>query len=225
MALSAVPSKVLKSFIGLEETEPIVRSTPTVSKYQSRSHVDQLVTMRRSKVNPLLTTFQSKSGPNSTITVPRNLSATCVSRASMCSITEDIQHKPPPSSQGNKNCSDVALRRKGAMKKPYSPWRTTVEIDDTSTEKEHAPLRRAFSADVLQNSLSPYNPDKPLIKNFPLKKLSQMSHLARARSIKTTIGPLTKEVCEQLNILVESDNHNKVALYITIITLNGVKNV
>lgn len=204
MALSAVPSKVLKSFIGLEEPEPIVRSTPTVSKYQPRSNIDQLVTMCQSKADPLPTTFQSKSDLNSTITIPRNSSATCVFRSSMCSITENIQYEPPPS----QTCSDMALKRTNAMKKPYSPWRTTVEIDDTSAvQKERTPLRRAFSADVLQSSLSPYNPDKPL---FPLKK-SQMSHLARARSIKTTIGPLTKEVCEQLNILVEPDNNDKVS--------------
>ena len=205
MALPAVPSKVLKSFISLEEPEPIVRSTPTISKYQPRSHVEQLVIMPRSKANPLLTTFQSKSNANSVITMPRNSSATCTSRASMCSIAED-NHNKPLSSQANKNSSVVALRRKVAMKRPYSPWRTTIEIDDTSTvQKEHAPLCRAVSDNIIP---SPYNPDKPLIKFPPIK--SQMTHLARARSIKTTVGPLTEEVCKQLNILVESDNHNKV---------------
>ena len=209
MALSSVPSKVLKSFIGLEEPEPIVRSTPTVSKYQPQSNIDQPVTMRQSKANPVLTTFQSKGDSNSSITMPRNSGATCVS-ASMCSITENIHYKSPLS----QTCSDMALvlRRKGAIKKPYSPRKTIaiIEIDDgTAVEKERLLLRRA-SADMLQSSLSPYNPDKPLIENFPLKK-SQMSHLARARSIKTTIGPLTKEVCEQLNILVESDNNDKVS--------------
>ena len=203
--LSALPSKVLKSFIGLEEPEPIVRSTPTVSKYRPRSNIDQLVTMRR----PVLTTSQSMNDPNSTITMPCNSSATCVSRASMCSVTENLQYKSPPL-QVKKTYSDMGLMRRGAMRKPYSPWRTTIEIDDaTAVQKEHTPLRRASSVDILQgSSLSAYNPDKPLM-NFPLKK-SQMSHLARARSIKTTIGPLTKEVCEQLNILVESDNDNKV---------------
>ena len=71
--------------------------------------------------------------------------------------------------------------------------------------KEIHPLHQVHSADVLQKFLSPYNPDKPLIKNFPLKK-SEMLHLACVRSIKTTIRPLTKEVCEQLNIVVESED-------------------
>ena len=245
-----MPSKVLKSFIGLEESEsePFVRSCPAISKYQSQSHtirqavtmcrskpdqleepasvvrsspvpskyqqqsrVGQAATMVRSKANQPLPISQSTIDLNSLITLPQNPSAVTGSRASVVplfSISED-QHDEhnSPSAQDSNNCSDMILRRKGAMKRHYSPWRTTIEIDTNVLHKEIYPLRRTHSADVVpQNTLTPYNPDKPLIKNFPLKK-SEIPHLARALSIKTTIGPLTKEVCEQLNIVVESGDH------------------
>jgi len=126
----------------------------------------------------------------------------------MWSISEDLDDQYEPSStQINVNNLDAVLKRKGAMKKSYSPWRSTaIEIGTITIQKECNPLRRAYSAEVLPSTLSPYNPSKPLIKDFPLKKY-QISHLARARSIKTTIGPLTKEVCEHLNITVNLDDH------------------
>ena len=238
MAELPSPSEVLKTFIGLEETTyaTIARSTPTISKYQHRSYIKQLVTLPESKCDPSLalqnsvitmprstptiskyqhrsyinqldTLPESKCDPslaqqNLVITMPRNLSSSIVSRSSMCSISDN------KSLQADANCSDLALKRKNAMKKPYSPWRSTIEIDDTTkVQKKNVPLWRAFSASVLQNSVFPYNPDNPLLKKLQLKK-SHVSHLVRARSIKTTIGPLTKEVCEQLNILVKSDNHS-----------------
>ena len=181
MAQPPMPSKVLKTFIGSEEPTTIARSAPPVSKYQNH-------TLPQSKCN--LSLAQQKNDLNSMITMPRNLSTTSISRASLQTNT------------------DLALKRKNAMKKPYSPWRSTVGIDDTTiVQKKSTLMRRAFSTGVLQSSVFPYNPDNPLLNKFPLKK-SDTTHLARARSIKTRIGPLTKEVCEQLNILLESDNHS-----------------
>ena len=198
MAQPPMPSKVLKTFIGSEEPTTIARSAPPVSKYPN-------CTLPQSKRN--LSLAQQKNDLNSMITMPRNLSTTSISGASVCSILVDN------SLQTNTNCSDLALKRKNAMKKPYSPWRSTVGIDDTTIVQNKSTLmRRAFSTGVLQSSVFPYNPDSPLLKKFPLKK-SDMTHLARARSIKTRIGPLTKEVCEQLNILLDSENHSsKVAI-------------
>ena len=243
MAFPAVPSKVLKSFIGLEESEVIVQSPPAVSKCQPQSHTvrqavtmcrsnsDQLeeqtsivrsspimskyqpqpqighaVTMDRPKANRSLLISQSALDLNSSIMMPQQPSVGAGYRASFTSlltISED-QHDEhtPPSVQGNNNCSDMALKRKGAMKRHCSSSRTSSEIN---TNIMHKALRRVYSADVLQISSSPYNPDKPLMKDFPLKK-PEISHLARVRSIKTTIGPLTKEVCDQLNIVVESED-------------------
>ena len=243
MAFPAVPSKVLKSFIGLEESEvivqsppavskcqlqsrtvrqavtmcrsnsdqleertSIVRSSPIMSKYQPRPQIGQAVTMDQRKANRSLPISQSAIDLNSSI-MPQQSSVGAGYRESFTSlltISED-QHDEhtPPSVQGNNNCSDMALRRKGAMKRHYSSSRTSSGINTNIIHKDNYPLRRVISADVLQISSSPYNPDKPLMKDFPLKK-PEISHLARMRSIKTTIGPLTKEVCEQLNIVVES---------------------
>lgn len=245
MAFPAVPSKVLKSFIGLEESEVIVqsppavskcqpqsrtvrqavtmcrsnsdqleertsifRSSPIMSKYQPRPQIGEAVTMDRPKANRSLPISQSAIDLNSSIIMPQQPSVGAGSRASFTSlltISED-QHDEhtPPSVQGNNNCSDMALRRKGAMKRHCSSSRTSSEINTSMMRKDNYPLRRVKSDDILQIFSSPYNPNKPLMKDFPLKKL-EISHLARVRSIKTTIGPLTKEVCEQLNIVVESE--------------------
>lgn len=202
-------AKVLKSFIGSEEPEPIARSNPAVSKYPSRSKVDQLATMPRDqpKAHPPITKSQSAFNIDSSMTLPHNLGVASGSLASvgrMSSISED-QHDnslPSSSSQDNLNNPAAIFRRKGAMKKPNSSWRSTFDGTTAEEQEERYPLRRTTS-DIPQDSLSPYNPDKPLIKRFPLKKNPQVS---RARSIKTTIGPLTKEVCEQLDIQVELDD-------------------
>lgn len=212
-------SKVLKGFIDLEDPEPIARSTPETSKYpQHQSRVGQLITMRRSNVNhPLITMAQSRVEPSS-VTMPRDLSAESSFKNSigpMLSVLEDQDDsRSPPSSQVNMNCSYQAFKRRGAMRKPFSPWRNTFE-GAVREQKERYPLRRAFSADIAQSTLAPYNPSRPLINKFPLKK-PEIVHLARARSIKTTIGPLTKEVCEQLNLQVELDNHSTKVIHVTV---------
>ena len=197
-----VPSKVLRFFIGLDEPKPIVRSYQLTTKYPTkypRESCDRLVTtMHQSNTNPSPKMSQSQVGPSS-VTMGRNPNATTSSGASVVPI-DDI---PSPSLEKVRNLSDVGLQRKGAMKRCYSPWRVTIEVDETTIKQEHHPLRRAHSADVLQNEIFPYNPDTPLIANYRIKK-PEISHLARTKSIKAIIGPLTKEVCDQLNIAVES---------------------
>ena len=197
-----VPSKVLRFFIGLDESKPIFRSyqltTNYPTKYPKKSYDRLVTTMPRSNTDPSPEMWQSQIGPSSD-TMGRNPNATTSSGASVVPI-DDI---PSPSLEKVRNFSAVGLQRKGAMKRCYSPWRVTIEVDETTIKQEHHPLRRAHSADVLQNEISPYNPDTPLIANYRLKK-PEISHLTRTKSIKTIIGPLTKEVCERLNIAVES---------------------
>ena len=190
MAFPAV--KVLKSFIGLEESEltvqlplevskcqsqshtvrqavtmcqsnsdklekktSIVRPSPlNLSKYQPQPQIGQAVTMGQPKANPSLPKSQSPIALNSLITMTRQPSVGAGSKASFTSLLstsedQDDKHKPP-SVQGNDNCSDMALRRKNAMKRHYSSWRTSSDVNMNIMHKEIHSLHQVHSADVLQ---------------------------------------------------------------------------
>lgn len=218
-----VPSKVLKHFIGLEEPKPIniVRATPAVSKYQPQLQVEKSVTMRQPNSDRQLRTPDKNS-----TTMPRNQNATSNYRASvatMGSISEDSDDQnesPQLSSPRVSICSETAFRRKGAMRKSSSPC---IDIDTITEHKGHHPLRRAVSAGVLLKEFAPYDPGNPLIVNYPLKD-HQISRMTHARSVKSKIGPLTKEVCDQLSIKLEPDDHSTKVNRVRICLVSKLKN-
>ena len=76
-------------------------------------------------------------------------------------------------------------------------------VDD---EKPRPRLTRAYSLDSPLSLPRAYNPKEPLTNFPPKKSFSSRDKLVRVKSIKTTIGPLTKEVCEKLNMSLRLDH-------------------
>ena len=184
---SPAPSEMLKNFIDSDEIEVPRRLPPRVSKYVPRSNVVEAVTTVHDHhpIRPVaLSTDSSSRG----------------SMLSMKSISEDKEddgQSSPPSSSS----TDTPLKRKRAI---YRKWQThtLIEVSDVKPKVE---LSRAYSLDSPLRIPHAYNPNEPLT-NFPAKKSFSPHGLVRVRSIKATIGPLTKEVCEKLNMSLQLDH-------------------
>jgi len=181
---SPAPSEMLKSFIDCDEVVVPRKPPPHVSKYIPRSDIvdsEAVTTMHHQPIRP--TTVSSSSSSRG-------------SMVSVGSISEDKEDDKESSSSS----TDIPFKRKRAIYRK-SQTQTIIEVPD---DKPKAKLSRAYSLDSPLGVPHAYNPNEPLT-NFPPKKSSSRS-LARVRSIKATIGPLTKEVCEKLNMSLQLDH-------------------
>jgi len=179
---SPAPSEMLKSFIDCDEIQVPRRPAPHISKYVPRSNVVEAVaTIRHQPTRPIA------------------LSSSSSSRGSMVSMRSISEDKEDDGKSFLPSSIDIPLKRKRAIyRKSHTQAVLEVPVDELKTK-----LSRAYSLDSPLRIPHVYNPNEPLT-NFPQKKSS--SHdLVRVRSIKATIGPLTKEVCEKLNISFELD--------------------
>jgi len=178
---SPAPSEMLKSFIDCDEVEVPRKPPPHVSKYVPRSNVEAVTTMCHQPIRP--TTVSSSSSSRG-------------SMVSMKSISEDKEDDE----ESSPSSTDIPLKRKRAIYRK-SQTQTIIEVPD---DKPKLKLSRAYSLDSPLRIPHAYNPNEPLT-NFPPKKSSPRG-LVRVRSIKATIGPLTKEVCEKLNMSLQLDH-------------------
>ncbi|XP_065917806.1 phosphatidylinositol 4,5-bisphosphate 3-kinase catalytic subunit gamma isoform-like isoform X3 [Dysidea avara] len=173
---SPVPSAMLKSFIDSDELE--ASNVPHSSVYVSISNgVEAVATMPRQPIRSIA------------------LSSASSSQGSMIStISEDKEDDGQPSL-----LSSTPLKRKKAIYRK-SQTQTRLEVDDKPKANT---LFRAYSMDSVAVP-NAYSPNVPLT-NFPTKKPLFSHGLVSAKSIKTCIGPLTKKVCEKLNMSLQLD--------------------
>ena len=133
-----------------------------------------------------------KQNINALVTLPRGLQSSSLS--SFQSVT--FEEPEPP-------------------KKILSSLSRKPNIRKTSTNSMHQrknPVLKKSQSASLDGMPNAYNPNEPLTK-IPIKQQTFTNHLqsadsyfTRTKSIKSTIGPLTKEVCEKLNILWENND-------------------
>ena len=138
------------------------------------------------------------------------------------------------SQDGRQNINALVTLPRGLQSSSLSSLQSTITEESELPKKNHSsfsrkgPIRRTSTNNihhtnnpVLMESPSPplddgmpipYNPNKPLTK-IPIKQQIFTNHLqstdnyfTRSKSIKATIGPLTKEVCGKLNISWEDSD-------------------
>jgi len=181
-ASPAVPSEMLKSFIDSDELQESRNSPSNGLKSVSNSKVVEAVTtLCRQPMRP--TTLSSASSSRGSMILP---------------ISEDGEdgRQPSPSSR-------ITLKNKLKKAIIFRKSQTQAKMELDNNFKTN--LYRAYSMDSPLNTLHAYNPNVPLT-NFPSKKSFSSRGLVSVRSVKTNIGPLTKNVCEKLNMSLELDN-------------------
>jgi len=181
----AVPSEMLKSFIDSDELEESRNSSSNAKL------VKAVTTLCRQPMRP--TTLSSSSSSKRSIILP---------------ISEDKEDDRQPSPR-----SSIPLKNKLKPSFIFRKSRTQAVMELDNKTNSNQLLARAYSMDSPLNTLHAYNPNVPLT-NFPSKKLFSSHQLVSVRSVKTSIGPLTKNVCEKLNMSLELDNwQTKVQYY------------
>ena len=175
--ISPLPSKVLQSFINSEYDE--TEQQEVFSSCPS-----------------------GKQNISALVTLPRGL------HPSSLSALQDINTEESPSPSKKPPSSMSSLSRKAPIR------RTSMANGDHAT-KQHARknhvLTKSHSA-TLESMPTAYDPNEPLTK-LPIKQQISTNHLqsgdnyfTRTKSIKATIGPLTKEVCGKLKISWENSD-------------------
>ena len=175
----AVPSEMLKSFIDSDELQES-RKSPS-NGLKSVSNPKAVTTLCHQPMRP--TTLSSASSSRGSMILP---------------IFEDGEdgRKPSPSSRRTlKN----KLKKAIIFRKSHSQAKMVPDNNFNTN------LYRAYSMDSPLNTLHAYNPNVPLT-NFPSKKSFCSHGLVSVKSVKTSIGPLTKNVCEKLNMSLDLDN-------------------
>ena len=138
-----------------------------------------------------------KQNINALVTLPRGLHSSSLS-ALRDTITEE--------SQSSSKKQPSTLSRKAPIIR-----RTSTSDHLAKHERKYHVLTKSQSA-TLNSMPTAYNPNEPLTK-LPIKQQMSTNHLqsgdnyfTRTKSIRATIGPLTKEVCGKLNISWENSD-------------------
>lgn len=174
LSVSPLPSKVLQSFINSVSDETEPQEVFSTSS-DTRPNVSALVTL------------------------PRGLQSSSSLSSFQDAISEESGSLPKKLPSGISS-----LSRKAPVRRT-----STGEHFARHTTRNHI-LSKSSSVTTVDNTLSPYNPNEPLAK-LPIKQQKFTDHVqsgdsyfTRTKSINTTIGPLTKEVCGKLNISWEN---------------------
>ena len=170
LPLSPLPSKVLQSFINSVSDETEAQEVFSSSP-DAKPNVNALVTLPRGLQSSSLSSFQDAISEESGSPSKKLPSGICT------------------------------LSRKAPIR------RTSTNDQFAKHDRTNHVLSKSKSTATMDHTLSPYNPNEPLAK-LPIKQQkptpgnvqSGDSYFTRTKSINTTIGPLTKEVCGKLNI-------------------------